>query len=70
MIDRETFADLVQRNLRLREALETISDVAKNSEGTHWYAWVADTAILEDRDYEPRRDVRASTANGAKKKKD
>jgi len=56
VIERMTFAELLDDNKRLREALKTISQVAAISDGAQWYAVVADEALGEDN--EPRWDVR------------
>ena len=69
MIERMTFAELLDENKRLREALETISQVAAISDGAQWYALVADEALTGEAN-ETRRNVRPRADNDNKKTKD
>ena len=62
MIERMTFAELLDDNKRLREALKTISQVAAISDGAQWYAVVADEALGDDN--EPRWNVRSHADKG------
>jgi hypothetical protein len=64
VIERMTFAELLDDNRRLREALKTISQVAAISEGVQWYAFIADEALGDDD--EPRWDVRPRADKGNK----
>ena len=59
-----TFAELLDDNKRLREALKTISQVAVISEGAQWYAVVADEALGDEN--EPRWNVRPRADKGNK----
>ena len=56
MIERMTFAELLDDNKRLREALKIISQVAAISDGAQWYGVVADEALGDNN--EPRWNVR------------
>ena len=69
MIERMTFAELLDENKRLREALETISQVAAISDGAHWYALIAEEALTGEAN-ETRRDVRPLADKNKKKTKD
>ena len=69
MIERMTFAELLDENKRLREALKTISQVAAISDGAQWYAVVADEALTGEAN-ETRRNVRPRADNDNKKTKD
>jgi len=69
VIERMTFAELLDENKRLREALKTISQVAAISDGAQWYAVVADEALTGEAN-ETRRNVRPRADNDNKKTKD
>jgi hypothetical protein len=69
VIERMTFAELLDENKRLREALETISQVAAISDGAHWYALIAEEALTGEAN-ETRRNVRPRADNDNKKTKD